>query len=307
MELSHSLTLKREVFLSTRALDLTTVLHALATLEKGLQSTTWQVHNKQQAQVVMWLLSLWERLESISGLKAKASKSYQELNRFLLENGFDPSVEPFDPNGGLGVVSILDKLVRWLYGPGELVTIHSQCRDLPGFKIPEGGVNIYEVDGYQDSRGLVELRTKSDDTLWLFLHSDQTLDGLDLVKLSFDVMSKERTRNKSVAGVHVPMVDFDIQPDISWLCGMSTNGKDGGFSIVQAKQQFKMRMDQTGARVKVATSMVAFRCMLSSVGPLIIDRPFYGWWTQKGCDFPMAAFFADWDSLKKPEGSLEDL
>jgi len=294
--------------LSTRALDVTTVLYALKTLEKGLDSVNWTAFSPLQTQVLVWLDLFRDDLVKVTGLKAKASKLYQELNRFLSDNGFHPNIEPFDPASGLGVVSILDKLVRWLYGPGELVTIHSQCKDLPGFKIPAGGVNVYRVEGYQDQRcHLVELLTKSGDTLWLFLHSDQTLDGLDLVKLSFDVMSKGRTRNEAIEGAHVPMLDFDIKPDIGWLLGMSTGGKEGSFSIVQAEQQFKMRMDETGARVKVATSMVAFSCMLRGPGPLIIDRPFYGWWTQKGFDLPMAAFFADWDSLKRPDGSLEDL
>ena len=68
-----------------------------------------------------------------------------------------------------------------------------------------------------------------------------------------------------------------------------------------------MRMDETGARVKVATAVGAERFM--SVEPilLVLDRPFYGWWTQKGLNLPMAAFFADWDALHQPAGSLEDL
>ena len=70
-----------------------------------------------------------------------------------------------------------------------------------------------------------------------------------------------------------------------------------------------MRMDETGARVKVATAMVASRCCVISEGPtvFVVDRPFYGWWTQTGVALPMAAFFAGWDSLHRPEGSLDEL
>jgi hypothetical protein len=69
-----------------------------------------------------------------------------------------------------------------------------------------------------------------------------------------------------------------------------------------------MRMDEKGARVKVATGIVskeAFSADQPSV--FVVNRPFYGWWTQEGLDLPMAAFFADWESLHKPVGGLEDL
>lgn len=73
-------------------------------------------------------------------------------------------------------------------------------------------------------------------------------------------------------------------------------------------QQFKMRMDETGARVKVATVIVTMRGMSEEPRIFTVNGPVYGWWTQKGFeDLPMAAFFADWDALHKPAGSLADL
>ncbi len=146
-----------------------------------------------------------------------------------------------------------------------------------------------------------------------------SLDGLDMVKLSMDVMSRSRKApmRKSVfghgeyrayAGAQVPMVDFDIKPDISWLLDADTYTESGEYYFVaQAAQQFKMRMDETGARVKVATVIVTLRGISEEPKVFVLDRPFYGWWTQKGLSLPMAAFFADWDSLRKPSGSLEDL
>ena len=68
-------------------------------------------------------------------------------------------------------------------------------------------------------------------------------------------------------------------------------------------------MDETGARVKVATAMGSHLVSARFFEPTVftVDRPFYGWWTQRGIDVPMAVFFADWDCWRKPAGALEAL
>jgi hypothetical protein len=305
--------------MATRALDVITILHALSVLDGELKTTGWNAKNPQQEKIFGWLEEHRELLAKVTGLDAKASRFWKELNKFLTDRKFDPMVKPFDPNMGIGVVSILDKLVKWRNGPGEKVQIRTAQGGRPGFELSWQGVNIYEVSGYPGSY-LLELLTKSDDTLWLFVHDDTSLDGLDMVELSMDVMSRTHKtpmrksrfggsgQYQAFAGAQVLMLDFNIKPDISWMAGADTETEDGGyFSIVQAAQQFKMRMDETGARVKVATVMVALRGMSEEPKVFVLDRPFYGWWTQKGLNLPMAVFFADWDALRTPAGSLEDL
>lgn len=303
--------------MATRALDVITILHALNVLDGELGTKGWNAKNQQQKRIFDWLTEHRNLLAKVTGLDAKASRFWEELNRFLTDHKFDPMVQPFDSDLGIGVVSILDKLVKWLNGPGAKIQIITEQGRRPGFELPPNGVNIFEVAGYSGSY-LLELLIKSDDTLWLFVHSNTSLDGLDMVELSMDVMSQTRKkpmRNsfggeyQAFVGAQVPMVDFDIKPDISWLLGADIIAKSGAsYSIAQAYQQFKMRVDETGARVKVATAMMV---MLGGIGEepqvFIVDRPFYGWWTQKDIDLPMAAFFADWDSFHKPAGSLEDL
>jgi hypothetical protein len=303
--------------MATRALDVITILHALSVLNKELEIKTWNAKNSQQKKIFDWLEEHRELLAKVTGLDAKASRFYEELNRFLTDHKFSPMVKPFDPNQGLGVVSILDKLVKWLHGPGTKVQILTARGERPGFELPAQGVNIFKVNGYPDSY-LLELLTGSNDTLWLFDHDDTTLDGLAVVELSMNVMSRSReipTRNSRFsdrcpvfAGAQFPMLDFDIKPDISWMTGADTHASGGGyFYIAQAAQQYKMRMDETGARVKVATTMAVMRGISEKPQIFVIDRPFYGWWTQKGLNLPMAAFFADYDSFRKPDGSLENL
>jgi hypothetical protein len=189
------------------------------------------------------------------------------------------------------------------------------------------------------------------------VHEDTRLEGLDLVKLSLDVMGRSRqtpmsrapggfeeraaptaagakgwlrqslvprvldvvrparqTQLRSApgegaypsfAGAKVPMIDFDLTPDLRWLLGARMTTRSGDrYRIEQAGQQFKLRMDDTGARVKVATTLAFVATSLRVFEPtvFIVDRPFYGWWTQRGVDLPMAAFFADSRLLARTRG-----
>lgn len=303
--------------MATRALDVVTIMHALSVLSGELNIPTWSGKNSKQAQLFNWLAKYQEQLAQISGLEALASRFHEELNRFLTDRKFDPMVKPFDPTQGVGVVSVLDKLVRWLNGPGQLVQIRTIEGNRPGFELPASGVNIFHVDGYPGSSYLLEVLTQSDDTLWLFVHNDTSLEGLDMVSLSMEVMRRGRSipmargfrsEYPAFAGAQIPMVDFDVKPDLSWLLGADAPTESGDYYfIAQAAQQYKMRMDETGARVKAATVVVAMRGISEEPRVFVIDVPFYGWLTQKGVDLPMAAFFADLDSFHKPAGSLEDL
>ncbi len=306
--------------MATRALDVVTIMHALSVLDGELKTKGWDADGElAQELFVSWMETYKDQIASVKGLKAKASNLYEVLNAYLVEHKFDPMIDPFEPSDHLGVVSILDKLVNWQSGPGEVIQIQTSGGPKPGFELPASDVNVYYVDGYPGSH-LLELKTKTRDTLWLFVHGDKSIEGLALAKLSMDVMGRKRTipfvgANHGVTqltfgSAHVPMIDFDIKPDISWLKGLFTQTEDGHFYVIdQAKQQFKMRMDETGARVKVATALVAKRLSMPTREPAIfvVDQPFYGWWTQKGTSLPMAAFFADWDSMKKPAGTLAEL
>jgi len=314
--------------MSSRAFDIATILFALKRLESNLDIKEWQASEHDQAKIFNWLKQHGGILDSITGLTALASADFQELNRFLTDRGFSPVFKPFHTARDLGVVAIIDKMIKWLNGPAKKTVIHARDGklELPGFELPGEGVNIYQVDGdgYRDSY-LLELLTKSRDTLWLFVHPNLKISQLGLVDLSIDVMSKPRQiasvagreipgfgalTKPAFSGAEVPMVDFDVNPSLDFLLGaMATTKKNDPYQVKQACQQFKMRMDRHGARVKAATSMgmMLTCCIDATPPPFIVDRPFYGWWMQDGIKLPMAAFFVDYDSMKRPDGNLTDL
>ncbi len=298
--------------MATRALDIITIMHALDILSEEIGANEWQTTNPQQRRMFEWYRSLRPTLAKVKNLKAKASRFYEELNKFLTDDGFDPMVEPFDPETGLGVVSILDMLVEWLHGPGELVEIQTAAGTKPGFEIPSNGVHVFELAGYPGL--LVNPLTKGENSLWLYLTESRGFEGLDMVQHAMRIMSAPRgiaggNDYPTYGAAHIPMIDFDIKPDIDWLQGAVAKTDAVPFRIDQAAQQFKLRMNEEGARVKVATVVVAEVFSMGGTSlTLIVDQPFYGWWTQKAVPtLPMAVFFADFESWKKPEGSLAEL
>jgi hypothetical protein len=78
--------------------------------------------------------------------------------------------------------------------------------------------------------------------------------------------------------------------------------------IGEAYQEFKLRANEKGARVKVATTLFVARGIRLAPEPYVMNQPFLGCFTQPGHDkLPLAAFWADTDSWRNPEGSLDEL
>ena len=129
------------------------------------------------------------------------------------------------------------------------------------------GVNLYEVSGYPGSY-LLELLTQSDDTLWLFVHNDTSREGLDMVKLSMDVMRKPRKtpmsrdpygfgrgESPTFAGAKVPMIEFDIKPDLSWLLGADTTTVSGDYYFIAQAAHSHLTSRLRGAREKIGATI----------------------------------------------------
>lgn len=289
----------------TKALDLVTIFHALLELEKEFlgKDRIWNSLGEEQKHLLNLYYMYKSEVLKLADLKAKASPDWETLNAFLQENKFDPMFD--SPLDGLGVVSILDKLVKWII-KGDLCTIISPKGSFPGFKLPEGSFEVYSLPRHKSP--LVRIKTQSDDSLFLLM-SEQNHNGVGIFDYALSCMENMGKTANSYNAIRIPKVDFDIKPDISFLVGANTRDekKDTWF-ITQAKQQFKFRMNELGARAKVATGILAKRGFSPQADPdLIFDRPFYGWFVQGDSLLPMAVFYADYDSWKDPVGSLESL
>lgn len=305
--------LEKEYIMSTQALDLVTLGRALNELStKYLGDCRWEPLNSSQLAFLLWYDTNKEALNSLENLEELASSDHLLLNEFLVERGFKPM---FDKIEGVGVVSVLDMLVNWLI-KGELTSISRYERSAeefgrrvayPAFRIPAGGVDIYDVEGY--SMPLVRLRTMTGHSLWL-MKVPEPGSGIELALSAQSILAANRCLNPHWSeGATVPMLEIDIVPDLSWVLGMSTNSpRDGRHVIVQAFQMFKLRANEVGARIKVATGLGTMRGGPQLPTPYVFNEPFIGFTTQPSNDsMPVAAFWADTDSWKNPEGTLEEL
>lgn len=301
------------------ALDILTLLAALKKFEDELQVQSW-IHQGLQEQVLNYLENHWRNLTVPQELLTRISQNYRELNAFLVENGFDPTVPEFDPKDGWAVVALIKKAVKWLHGDAKKVKITmSDQSKVNGFELPPDGVTVYTVDGYSNSK-LLELYTDTGASLWIFVHPDENVarrdNGLAMVDLSFDLMSKHRRMamrdnewgmtQVQYAGARIPNVCLKTDPDISFMVGlrmelMKTSDAGSKFlEIIGANQQLLLEMDYRGAKVAAATVLVAFESMV--VGqPFVVDSPFYLWWTEADSYVPYAAAFIDYDCMRDPD------
>ena len=306
--------------MSTQVLDLVTIASALTKLgEDFLNDPEWQGCNDAQHDFLDWFIAHREEIRTLDSFDAVASTNYELLNAFLRQRGFAAMFEKFD---GIGVASVLDMLVQWakagevtrvgrresgterdVYGRRQEETVY-----YPAFEIEEQGVHFWQVAGFEHP--LAQLRTTTDHSLWLMQYPSPEWP-LDLALTAQKILGSadRRPHPTPMAGVVVPMLDVDLTADLSWLAGMESVGPAGHYYVEQAFQQFKLRANETGARVKVATGIsVAMAACAPLVYPYVFNEPFLGFITQPGHDsLPLAVFWADTDSWTKPAGSLEDL
>lgn len=296
--------------MTSKVLDLITIGHALNELSTAyLNGYRWQGVTDEQREFLQWYAANRDEIAKLDSLEALASTDYEKLNDFLAERGFDRMFEPFD---GVGVASVLDMLVEWL-AKGEATSMtrydynSGQVSHYPAFKVPAESVEIYDAAGYADP--LVRLLTKTGHSLWL-MKSDEPQSGLELNRVGQQLLARTELRPSGhwTVGAVVPMLEIDTKADMDWFTGTEavSEGKDG-FVCTQAFQMFKLRANEKGARVKVATGF-GFECTSVRREPYELSEPFVGFFTQPGHDtLPLAAFWADTDSWKNSGGTLEEL
>lgn len=286
--------------MASKAIDFTTIAHALGEIGGVTGVTRWLPATEAQAKFLMWFGKHHDEIAKLTNITAKASPDYMVLNEYLTEKGFDIKLDPFD---GIGVVSILDMLVEWLV-KGKLTTIENWDEDTtyPAFEISADGVELYMVEGHV----LARLLTKSGQDLWLTKWREPDSE-LDLALTAQHLMDAPRHRlTGRWQGVQVPMLEMDISPDLSWLPGIHSSPPTN-WTVAQVLQQFKLRANERGAHIKVAAAVVVTRSASSKPVPYVFDEPFIGFFTQPEGRVPLAAFYADTDVWENSGGTIEDL
>lgn len=228
----------------------------------------------------------------IKDIKSIASRSADEINKFLADEGFSIKLDPFKEPTDFGTASVLDVLVNWLV-EGKIEEIRSgrdRKTNFPGVFLISG---VYFARSPAHAEPIVVIETKSGDRVCMTVHD--RCEGFKLLNRA-KCLQETMTPNSDFRGVLFPQVSLDQKVDISWLQRLRTVAADGrAYEVAQALQQTKFRMNEKGAR---AQSAVAIGIKTTSVHappppPLIIDQPFLVWIFRKGLQYPL---FTGWIS-----------
>jgi hypothetical protein len=292
------------------ALDLATVLKALQAYEQQFKVQMWHPSQQSQARVIELATKYKAQLSRVSGAKVSVADNHQDLNRFLAAEDFGSQLQPFSNLKETGLISSLQKKIEWRCGPAPKVDITTRTGTKSGFELPAEEVRVYRLANYPNAL-LAEIATTSTDTLWLFTSKGNQLaqDGWGVGQLALDVMASERRQAIKTAvfaenavdefgEIQVPMFSFNSRIELDWLVGLSSATTSTPRMITQAQQQFGLELGSVGPKAKGGTAMVVTKGLTDRPSRLVFNQPFYGWLTQYGVDFPLGAFFIDWDGMR---------
>ncbi len=266
-------------------------------LGKGRQ---WRAKNDTQAALINDFLNHINEAREIKEIESIASYMAGEINEFLAKRGFSIQLDSFAPSE-FGVAAVLDLMVKWGLKGDKIQITTPDNKTYPGVYLKKG-VQFFNAYG-DHTEPIAKIGTQTDDEVFMTM-IDKVPDGLDLIKFAAKLISQLKYIDRdNLEGLQFPMINFTNYPDLSWLLGMATTGKDGAPAwISQAKQQTKLRMNEIGARVQDAVAVAVKRCMVVPKKPLIINKPFLCIFTRPGLKFPLAVFHLEPDCWKDPGG-----
>ncbi len=253
------------------------------------ESGTWEPSNDLQKQFIENFYSeVIQLIEDLSEdeIKGFASLDVDELNTFLRDQGFDIELDAIEPRS-FGVAAIFKVIVKWK-GQGIRVNILADGKRYEAANLTKG----YRCVTCNDHpHPIAAIYTKTKDTVYITKAPKDVPKGLDLLQYAKQLQNAEQTP-VYFDELIFPVTDYDEQVDISWLLKMQiTFSPMLIFVLGQALQQTKFRMDEKGAEVESAVTMVCDEIDDDRSEPqiLCIDEPYLLWMVRGEHSLP---FFA---------------
>ena len=267
----------------------------------GSQEALCPVNDTQSMFIKEYVTPNKEQLSKFTEeeLAAWADTNIARLNKILKDKGFSIQLqERPSQDEQVGVVSILDVMVKWLH-EGEKGSITTADKNSYAAVAMNDGFNMHTAAGHQHP--VISILTKGEDKVFMTV-ADKKYESFDLLSRIKKIRtSLTKKSEKSYDKVRFPMVDYDESMALSWLLKLGVGDKE----IDQALQQTKFKMNEKGAHVK---SAVAISIVRTSVQPpksiYTIDKPFLVWIERPGVDAPVFAGYMDYKQWKDP-GALD--
>jgi hypothetical protein len=310
-----------EKTVQTRTVAVLPIVGALQTAlkYKNQPGANWRPSscpNPKQVELLEKYRKCWQMADKLftsEEMKYFASCSHEELNTWLKSNGFDIQLGKFKRPDDFGTVSIMDVLVSWLVS-GDISSVWANFptgeKQFPGVCLSGQQNNIqFFQDTSKYPHPVACLQVNDKDTVYMTLADDKanTLSEMGLLDHLSEIA---RTVRKPTVfkDLYFPMIDLDMQPDISWLCGLNFECGNDSFQVAEALQQTKFKMNEKGARAKSAVAVTVTRsCTMvrEPTPPMVINAPFYFWMERetgtRDNNIPHFAAVLGYDCWKNPK------
>lgn len=267
----------------------------------------------------------------LSEIESTADTTVGSVNEFLVDHGF-PDVQLDDQGEGVYAASVMKALLKWVQPgtPCKLIAADGKLYDYFALDTDDQGnsaiINLVEID--QKKFFHIEIETADDPDAGtcvnLLVDIPGSTDKLsDLPPATIQAVLEQLLRSHRILAllgqddiarmkvryyrqynfVVLPMLDLEQKRDVDWLLGMSTVSEGGAcFSVVQAIQMNRLKMNEFGVKAESAFGMAALECMRSE---LAVTTPFIMWLTRpSSLQRPLFVAYVDYDAWKNP-GSLE--
>lgn len=247
-----------------------------------------------------------------------------EMNNLAAEHGFSgPFTKVFSPLE-IGVLSIVDKKMKWHEGDADKATVHlrngEERQDVEGVKFELNRGNdehyaVYDVKGF--SKPVVRIAADPDKSdgvqnyMWVTeISPDENPSLIEVfrgVKNTVDVISQNGTSVKrrgatEVASVTMPKLS-NVEYERDWE---EINGTFlGSWEVKQAKQAVRVSIDEIGAEAAAMFSMVPVfrggnmdprdRIVIGDTGPMLV------WFTEGESRLPICATVTNQEAWQSEE------
>jgi hypothetical protein len=236
----------------------------------------------------------------IPELEHIASFDADAISNFLTQGGFSEiKLDPFAENE-FGVAAILKLILDWKVAGTQDQVFTREGKMFPSVQMSSENVEIIGIEGHEHPG--ISIPTTSGDEVFLVMTGEGLGKIINLREIGHCVVEeahKKQSIGKKYELINFPMVDLDVEPDISWLVGSFTRSDRGQrATIMQALMRTMLAMDHLGAIVKSSAAMrILTECMPST---LIIDKPFYTVINRPGLNEPIFTGLIGEEHWKQP-------
>jgi hypothetical protein len=258
----------------------------------------WNAVNDMQKSFLEIYEIVADEVAQIPEIESIASRSAEEINKFLAERGF-PIKAPDFSKDKFGTAAVLKFLMDWKF-PGTKGDIITQDkRTYPGVHMD--GVLANKAQDHNNP--VLELLTESSDKVYLTMLDVPPANEFEMISTARQLNSKLGT--SKVVDLQFPMVDLDYKVELNWLPGLWTMSQEAQkVAIEKALRQTKLQMNHLGVKIEEAVAMVFETTVLIRRDLVVINRPFIMWVDRPDLSLPPFVGYITPDDWKDP-GNLK--